>query len=126
MLAVENTWCPRGLFSAKIPGGNKRLVRFMFTEKKKEGEKKREKEQLDWNKFGAAASRWVGGERKNKRKSKLSLEWDEMKRCGSEGRHRVERQKVQKCFCCIRCIKVTHFSLCVQSTAPPLFMQRLY
>lgn len=54
MLAVENTWCPRGLFSAKIPGGNKRLVRFMFAEKKK-------KEQLDWNKFGAAASGWVGG-----------------------------------------------------------------
>lgn len=59
MLAAENTWCPRGLFSAKLPRGNKRLVQFMLTKKKKK------KEQPDWNKFGIKlpVGGWEGRER---------------------------------------------------------------
>lgn len=51
MRAVQNTWCPQGLFSAKSPGGTKVGTVYVY-----------KKEQLVWNKFGAAIREKGGGD----------------------------------------------------------------
>lgn len=50
MRAVQNTWCPQGLSSAKSPGGTKVGAVYVY-----------KKEQLVWNKFGAAIRGGGGG-----------------------------------------------------------------